>query len=75
MSLRNVLGVLVPRRWNGAQALAVVRLLREVVEAIWAVHGEQMMLEMLDPSDPLAPMRLPPDVELRTPDEDDDIPF
>lgn len=73
MSLRNVLRVLVPRGWTGEQALAVVRILRELNQAIWDVHGEQMMLDMLEPDKPFTPMKLPPDIHLD--DEDDDIPF
>ena len=73
MSLSNVVRVLVPRRWTGEQALAVIRILREVTDAIWTVHGEAMINEMVDPNDPFTPLDLPPDIHIR--DEIDDIPF
>ena len=37
---------LVPREWNGEQALAVVGVLQAAVDAIWSVHGEEMAAEL-----------------------------
>lgn len=44
MSLRGALRTLV-RHWSAAQALAVARILRELSDVIWEVHGEQMILD------------------------------
>ena len=33
---------LVPRDWNGEQALMAASLLREAQDALWDVHGEAM---------------------------------
>ena len=33
---------LVPRDWTGEQALLAASLLRAALDAVWAVHGEEM---------------------------------
>lgn len=64
--------LLVPRGWYGAEALAAVRVLRQIIEAIWEVHGERMA-EEIDAS----PDRWRVDELLDVPELDDmdDIPF
>ena len=37
---------LVPRDWNGEQALAVAGALQRAIDAIWSVHGEDMAAEL-----------------------------
>jgi hypothetical protein len=44
--------VRVPRRWSSHQADAIVRLLDELAEAIWNVHGDAILeLRMARASD------------------------
>jgi hypothetical protein len=37
---------LVPVAWTGEQALLAVNLLRDAMDAIWAVHGEDMAAQI-----------------------------
>lgn len=64
--------LLVPRGWHGEEALAAVRVLRQIIEAIWEVHGERMADEIH-----ASPDRWPLDEILDAPETDDvdDIPF
>lgn len=61
---------LVPRSWDGSQALLAAALLKYALDAVWAVHGEAMAERIAD-----MPRHRWSDV---LPDEDveeDDIPF
>jgi hypothetical protein len=62
----------VPRLWAGEDALAAVRMLRQIIEAIWEVHGERMAGEL-----EASPDRWRMDELLDVPgfDDIDDIPF
>lgn len=64
--------LLVPRGWYAEEALAAVQVLRQIIEAIWQVHGERMA-EAIDAS----PDRWRVDdlVDMPDPDVDDDVPF
>jgi hypothetical protein len=42
MKLRNIMVTLVPTDWTAEDALFMVDLLSEAIEAIWRVHGEAM---------------------------------
>lgn len=64
---------LVPRNWTAGQALAAVTLCQQAIDAVWAVHGEDMAATLgeLGPESPtwhdiLREDRL---------DFEDDIPF
>ena len=37
---------LVPRDWTGGQALLAATVLRNAMDAIWAVHGEEMAVAL-----------------------------
>ena len=37
---------LVPRDWTGDQALAAAGLLKGAVDAVWAVHGDEMVVSL-----------------------------
>jgi hypothetical protein len=37
---------LVPRCWTGEQALVAAALLREALDAVWDVHGEDMAVAL-----------------------------
>ncbi len=61
---------LVPRSWDADQALLAAALLKDALDAVWAVHGERMALHLADvPREPWADVL--PDGDT----EDDDIPF
>lgn len=64
--------LLVPRGWYAEEALAAVRVLRQVIDAIWEVHGERMAQEI-----DAAPDRWRVDELFDVPELDDidDIPF
>ena len=70
--MRDLLRMLVPRDWTGAQALLAARLLRQAADAVWEVHGEEMAAALGE-----VPVRRwheflgddPADID------DDDIPF
>lgn len=65
--------LLVPRLWNAEEALAAVRVLRQIIDAIWEVHGEGMVEEI-----DAAPDRWRLDEFIDEPDDEpdeDDIPF
>ncbi len=63
--------LLIPRFWDAEDALAAVRVLRMVIDAIWEVHGEEMAFE-IDAS----PDRWRLDELIDMPETDpDDIPF
>ena len=65
--------LLIPRRWAPEEALAAVRLLRMMVEAIWEIHGEEMAAAAFQD-----PERWPLDELLEEPPyspDEDDIPF
>jgi hypothetical protein len=63
--------LLVPRGWYPEEALAAVRVLRQISDAIWEVHGERMAEELH-----AAPGRWTLDELLDMPEiDDDDIPF
>lgn len=38
----NWMRCLVPREWSPDEALLAVSLLRQALDAVWAVHGEEM---------------------------------
>lgn len=40
--MRQLFSLLVPRDWSGEQALVAARLLRQALDAVWDVHGEEM---------------------------------
>lgn len=42
----NPFTLLVPRLWSAEEALAAVRVLRQIIDAIWEVHGEGMVVEI-----------------------------
>lgn len=64
---------LVPREWSPDEALLAVSLLRQAMDAVWAVHGEEMAAELADDR---YRDRVGDYVELEEPDTDlDDIPF
>jgi hypothetical protein len=42
MKLRNIMVSLVPTDWTAEDALFMVDVLSEAIEAIWRVHGEAM---------------------------------
>ena len=65
--------LLVPRGWYAEEALAAVRVLRQIIDAIWQIHGEQMAAEI-----DAAPDRWSLDELLDEPryePDEDDIPF
>ncbi len=70
---------LVPREWSPDEALFAVNLLRQAVDAVWAVHGEDMAAELAEDRyrdrihDYIGPDPMDdfPDVNL----DDDDLPF
>lgn len=63
--------LLIPRGWYAEEALAAVRVLRQIIDAIWEVHGERMA-EGID----AAPDHWRLDELLDVPElDDDDIPF
>lgn len=68
----NPFALLIPRLWSGEDALAAVRVLRQIIEAIWQTHGERMAAEIDE-----APERWRIDELLDGPELDDvdDIPF
>ena len=39
---------LVPRCWTGEEALLAVRLLRQATDAVWEVHGEDMVALLVE---------------------------
>lgn len=39
---------LVPRGWSGEQALLAASLLRQALDALWSVHGEEMAANLYD---------------------------
>ena len=39
---------LVPRSWDGDQALLAAAVLKEALDAVWAVHGEEMALALAE---------------------------
>ena len=61
---------LVPSWWSGRTALATTRLLEVMRDAIWAVHGEQMVAELVMLDRPSVYDEPPPPE-----DAWDDIPF
>lgn len=67
--------LLVPRLWSGEDALAAVRVLRQIIEAIWEVHGERMAVEIDDCPDRWRLDDLLDVPELDDIDDIDDIPF
>ena len=69
----NWLRFLVPPDWTAGQALAAVSLLQQAIDAVWAVHGEEMAASLgeLGPWSPLWSEVLRDDL----PDAEDDIPF
>ncbi len=40
----NWLRYFVPRDWSGRQGLAAVEFLNQAIDAVWAIHGEAMVL-------------------------------
>jgi len=42
MKLHPILSLIVPRDWNGEDALTAVNILAETIQAIWFVHGDDM---------------------------------
>jgi hypothetical protein len=65
--------LLVPRRWSGEEALAAVRLLRRMIDAIWEVHGEEMIDEIDARPERWELHELDDDHD--EPGPDDDLPF
>lgn len=67
MTLQNLLVPFVPRRVTPAQALAAARILRAAADAIWQVHGEEMLSALARECRPVGPTgeRL----------DEDDLPF
>jgi len=61
---------LVPRAWTGDQALRAVTLLRAIIDAIWAIHGEDMAVAIGD-----WPQEQWPDLMNCDLKDEDDIPF
>ena len=57
---------------SGEEALAAVRVLRQIIDAIWEVHGEEMVVEMADAPDR---WRLDELVDIPERDDIDDVPF
>ena len=39
---------LVPRGWSGEQALVAAQLLRQALDALWSVHGEEMAANLAE---------------------------
>ena len=69
----NWMRALVPREWSPDEALLAVNLLRQAMDAVWAVHGEEMAAELADDR---YRDRLGDYVELEEEDTDpDDLPF
>ncbi|MCI0637128.1 MAG: hypothetical protein L0206_24905 [Actinobacteria bacterium] len=64
--------LLVPRLWTTEEALAAVRVLRQIIDAIWEVHGEEMVVEIDARPDRWRLDELIDEVEET---DDDDIPF
>lgn len=62
----------IPRLWSGEDALAAVRILRQITDAIWEVHGERMAGEIEASPDRWRMDELLDEPEL---DDIDDIPF
>ena len=59
---------LVPAGWDGHQALAAAALLKDAIDAVWAVHGEAMAERIADvPRHRWS--------EFMADEDDDDIPF
>ncbi len=68
----NPFALLVPRRWSGEDALAAVRVLRQIIAAIWEIHGEDMAAEIEGATDR---WRVDELIEVPELDDIDDIPF
>lgn len=47
----NPFSFLIPRLWSAEEALAAIVLLRQIIDAIWEVHGENMAHEALSAPD------------------------
>lgn len=60
----------VPRAWTGEEALCATQLLRQAIDAIWAVHGDDMAAQIGEwPQERWCEL-----MNCEEPD-DDDIPF
>ena len=68
----NDLQLLVPRLWAAEQALSAVAFLQRLQQAIWAVHGEQMLDAIASDSARWNDVLHPDDQD---DDTDEDLPF
>ena len=46
--MRRLLRTLVPRSWTGHEALLAASLLRQALDAVWEVHGPDMVEALAD---------------------------
>ncbi len=71
--MRDLLRMLVPRGWTGEQALLAARVLRQALDAVWDVHGEEMAFALgetpVDRWHEVMPPEEPFDID------EEDIPF
>ena len=51
MNARDLMTTLVPTDWSGEDALRMVDLLRQAIDAIWRVHGPSMAEILHDPEE------------------------